>query len=244
MAVPNATGRQDKAMHGMIFDIIPKALRTYAEPKAFFPAWCGVMTLVYEGFTPPLVRIKEQITRELDGLQAENPGTIWSKTTIGAVQDGRRITFEQLLTLRDLCDQYCQQIQRESWLMEIHSLKLVNFACRSLERRVAVYDIPLQSEHDPSPPSAMQRAAVDETLSQLSHDDEELYKYWEHDVARDGNRVSHYRSSYYETTLVYDLPPQKPSWLAGFKNAVDAKLPGLYGWFEDTSLHMTIRAIY
>ena len=76
MQIPNATGGQDVAVHGMIFDIVPQALRTYVEPKAFFPAWCGVMTLVYEGFTPSLVWIKEQIARKLDGLQAEAPGVL------------------------------------------------------------------------------------------------------------------------------------------------------------------------
>ena len=92
-------------------------------------------------------------------------------------------------------------------------------------------------------------------------------------VARDGNRASHYTSPVTGVTLVHPLMavPHTPGSPGGshaqrvgfqhrgveeilarkqlleavreFRAAVEELLPGLYYWFDETSLHITLRAL-
>ena len=168
--------------------IVSKAQQTFAKPKEFFVAWQGVLTLAYEGFTPPLAYIKQELGNKIKGLRPENPGSRWPKTTLGAVQDGNRVTPNQLLTLRDICDKYNRRIRAEPWELAVKTLRVVLFQCRSLERRLAVHDIRLDEPRDPRSPDPNEMADVSRILGQFARGD--LKKYWVH-VAGDGNRVSH-----------------------------------------------------
>jgi len=85
-------------------------------------------------------------------------------------------------------------------------------------------------------------------------------------VNKPGNHLPHYRDDYCGTTLVcfWDsnraaavpvagsasspnadkaMAARAPSWLQAFRDEVDAVLPGYYTWFEDHSLHVTLRTI-
>ena len=58
----------------------------------------------------------------------------------------------------------------------------------------------------------------------------------------DGGREGHYRDVNFGATLVARLK-RLPEALADFRNAVDAALPGMYVWFDDSSLHVTLRGL-
>ena len=61
------------------------------------------------------------------------------------------------------------------------------------------------------------------------------------DAAPDGSREAHYRDAAFGTTLVARVGPGKmPAAVDAFRREVDERLPGLYVWFEDESLHCTI----
>jgi len=119
---------------------------------------------------------------------------------------------------------------------------------------------------DPSPPSAAERARVAAVLAEADAPD-----YWFH-ASRDGGREGHYRSPAPGVTLVHELfsagvpaaapAPAPTEGRAGgpvaaaapalarlaadmrrFRAAVEAELPGVYAWFDEASLHVTVRAI-
>ena len=61
-------------------------------------------------------------------------------------------------------------------------------------------------------------------------------------AARDGGREPHYRDDAFGATLVARLR-RAPGAVAEFRAAVDAALPGMYAWFRDDSLHVTLRGL-
>ena len=117
------------------------------------------------------------------------------------------------------------------------------FQCRSLEKRLATYQINLNpNEFDDNDPPKWHVEEVNEIMNQFSESC--LEKYWM-DVSRQGNRESHYRISHIESTLIYDLPSPKdqPPYIKNFIEEVDKKLPNLYCWFAPESRHITVRAL-
>eukprot|EP00249_Psilotum_nudum_P004339 c17859_g1_i1 orf=161-475(-) len=57
-----------------------------------------------------------------------------------------------------------------------------------------------------------------------------------------GNRSTHYRCSRTGFTLVHFLM-HIPNVVRSFKSKVEACVPGMYDWFAEESLHITIRAL-
>ena len=55
------------------------------------------------GFPLALKDLKNNVDRVLPGLPKENPGSMWPKTTLAPLKDGRRLTPEQLKLLMDIC---------------------------------------------------------------------------------------------------------------------------------------------
>lgn len=107
---------------------------------------------------------------------------------------------------------------------------------------------------DPSEPSPQERARVDTILGEADHPD-----YWFH-ASKDGNRESHYRGTALGATLVHELACFSPAGQRGvtsdrnystalpdiirrFRLRVEEAMPGAYAWFEEASLHVTIRAL-
>ena len=78
------------------------------KPCALFAAWSGVLTMVYEGFPPPLAAIKTALNNDealrSAHLAAENFGSRWPKTSLAALRSASTVlSVAQLETLRDLC---------------------------------------------------------------------------------------------------------------------------------------------
>jgi hypothetical protein len=144
--------------------------------------------------------------------------------------------------------------------IQISHLSVLTYECRSLERvmareRLALLGGPL----DASPPSAEEAARVASVLAEADDPD-----YWFH-ASRDGGREGHYRNMAPGVTLVHELglggggggcgagasasaPLSASSALLlaavrRFRERIDAALPGVYAWFDEASLHVTVRAI-
>jgi hypothetical protein len=227
----------------VIKQIISAKPKTVVKPREFFIAWQGVPTLAYQGFSPTLLDIKTHIREKIPNLREENHGSLWPKTTLGAMGDGKYLTLEEASKLREICSQLNQHIDPHQHRFEIGSLSIVEFECRSLERRRDTYQVQLEgTPGDNDDPTLEHAAFVHLTMEQFSAD--RLPEYLPN-LNREGNRVSHYQEDHVEATLVYDLPKPElqPPFIKQFQDAVDKELPGLYTWFEPKSRHMTVRAL-
>lgn len=241
-------------------------------PKAFFVSWQGVVTLAYSGFPPQLAALKAQLSdAHGDALPKESPGSRWPKTSLGAVRDGKRLTPEQLVALLRVCREESAAAFEEAGgpsSIEVRDLSVLTYECRSLERVMGRERLRLlggggganaadanAAPVDASPPSADEAARVASVLAEADDPD-----YWFH-ASRDGGREGHYRGPAPGVTLVHELglgggggeeggapaaSSSRARLLAAvrrFRERVDAELPGLYAWFDEASLHVTVRAI-
>jgi len=200
-------------------------------------AWNGVLALAYEGLPRPLVDLKARLQAASQAFPAENPGSLWPKTTVAALQDGVRLTPAQLEKLLDVCDQVSHDLEEREDAIDVKDLDLVVYECRSLEKRISQDTMPLDDsqglhEHvDTDEKNKVQRV-VDEAKDP---------HYWFH-ASKDGSRASHYRSCAPGATLVHSLKVP-PKTLEEFQRRVEQAMPGLYTWFDPNSLHITLRAI-
>eukprot|EP00955_Chlamydomonas_euryale_P095860 364965-Chlamydomonas_euryale.AAC.12 len=101
-----------------------------------------------------------------------------------------------------------------------------------------------------SPPSDAELASVGCVMAEMDSPN-----YWFH-ASKDGGREGHYRNGCLGLTLVHDLAAFAPKTGGGshagaatatairaFRMDVAAELPGVYTWFDDSSLHVTVRAL-
>lgn len=129
----------------------------------------------------------------------------------------------------------------------VNRLGLYVYSCRSLERLFSVQLLPLAGWLDPSPPSAEEQRRVSGILAEPAQPG-----YLEL-VAKPGSREGHYRGDRLGVTLAHpllmdgdeaeDARLQLAAAIVRFRARVDAELPGLYAWFDNASLHVTLRAV-
>ena len=55
------------------------------------------------GFPPAITELKRALSEASPGLKAENPGSRWPKTSMGALGDRQRLTPQQLQLLNAIC---------------------------------------------------------------------------------------------------------------------------------------------
>jgi hypothetical protein len=91
------------------------------------------------------------------------------------------------------------------------------------------------------PPSEDELHAVDSVVAQFSGPD--MANEYFHDAARCGSRETRYRGTHAGVTLTARVGKHLPPAVGAFRDAVDKALPGLYVWFEDSSLHCTVRGL-
>ncbi|GIL55474.1 hypothetical protein Vafri_11033 [Volvox africanus] len=230
----------------------PSCLR----PMAFFVGWHGVLTLAYSGFPPALMELKHAINDTVEGLPSEYSGSKWPKTSLGALHDKARLTPEQLERLNVICKEESAKLSQEAdeQAVLVDQLTVVFYGCRCLERRLLEHVVPLHptAPLDPRPVEVSELERVRDVVSEA---DSPAYWFL---ASKDGNRESHYRSSYLGVTLVHDLAvfqdgastraaakygSDLPGIVGAFRDRVEAEMPGLYRWFKDSSLHSTVRAL-
>jgi hypothetical protein len=250
--------------------------RCELRPKQFFVAWSGALTLAWHGFPPEIEALKRDIARAFPALKPENPGSRWAKTTLGCLRDTKRLTPEQLERLGNICARFHSPLNMPvircpgapdddgdgpppttPGCVPVDTLSVITYECRSLERVVSEHVVRLRdagtngaSPHESrvrgDPPSAAERAVVDEVVAQFSFPKDDAKQYF-FDAARDGSRESHYRDTKLGVTLAArvagSLPRELKKLLSEFRQQVDDALPDMYAWFDDESLHCTVRGL-
>ncbi|KAL0029394.1 hypothetical protein WJX77_004302 [Trebouxia sp. C0004] len=210
--------------------------------------------LHYRGFSPALAGLKQELNSKNPELPRENPGSKWPKTSFGALKDNQRLTPEHLSVLLKLCRIFNESLQTEAKKLLVDHLLIVIYKCRSLEKYLELLKVPLSSEDqlDDSMPSQQEQDNVQAVLQEADHP-----SYWV-SASRDGNRESHYRgpalgctlvaslggqTTFTNKTLDHNKGTQLTEVINQFRQQVDQSLPGMYAWFDDGSLHVTIRAL-
>ena len=123
----------------------------------------------------------------------------------------------------------------------VEALSVVLFQCRSLERTLSEQVIHLKGEVSRDVPLPPERDAVNSVLAEFSGP-HSVDDYWVK-AGGDGSRELHYRQTKMGATLVARVGGRLPGAVAAFREAVDAALPGMYCWFDEESLHVTVRGL-
>ncbi|MBL7977895.1 MAG: hypothetical protein JNN12_06105 [Bacteroidetes Order II. Incertae sedis bacterium] len=225
----------------LLRSLIARQPRCFLQPRSFFVAWCGVPMLTYQGFPNPILALKAELEQQIPQLLPENPGSKWPGTTLGALRPGYQLTLEQLKTLRKICTKFEALIEREKVLFALTELQYVLFKCRSLEERILTAPLPLRKgKFDTSPFTHKHLNWINHIHSQF---DEARLEDYLPAVRQWGHRADHYRDTFVEATLIWDLPEEQPGFIKAFMNEVEDALPGYYVWFSPNGLHVTIRAL-
>eukprot|EP00887_Chlorella_sp_A99_P004960 scaffold4.g4960.t1 len=281
-AAPAAAHRREAGSGGPLADALTNTNSSLLEPAAFFVSWHGVITLAYRGFPPALVDLKARLAVAHPGLPPERPGSLWPKTSLGALRDGAALSREQLAALLRICaeesaasfgaalapaaGQWQQQQQGggRPLVITVDMLEVALYECRSQERVLSCQQVWLQPRLDEAPPSGEEQARVAGILAEPDHPG-----YYE-DVSREGGREGHYRGTHLGVTLVHPIafssgaisggPERRPALkmrgldelsdrgrllaaVQRLRARVEEELPGLYAFFSDSSLHVTLRAV-
>ena len=70
-------------------------------PTSALGGTCDLVLL--RGFAPELEKLKEELSSTFPCLPRENPGSLWPKTSLAALEEGRRLTPDQFTSLRTIC---------------------------------------------------------------------------------------------------------------------------------------------
>lgn len=196
------------------------------------------MTLAFSGFPPQLVRLKHALN-DVVALK-ENPGSMWPKATLGCLRDDVRLTPAQLDLLLSICSEHSARLAAAAPLV-VRQLQVVLFRCRSLEEQLSCSTLPLLEPVDDTPPDGAELKHA----ASVANEVDDVAAYWFH-ASKDGQRAAHYRGSATGASLVAPLRAlhaQLGLDVSEFRRAVDAALGPAYCWFDDASLHMTVRAL-
>ncbi|KAK9903307.1 hypothetical protein WJX75_002515 [Coccomyxa subellipsoidea] len=246
---PHVEGEPVATRGNELIEILSSTAACVLRPHAFFVSWQGVVTLAYRGFPPALVRLKQHLDRRHGSLPKENPGSKWPKTSLGAVKDKCRLDPQQLDSLLRICREETEILRGDELASHgflVDRAAVAVFECRSLERLVSWQEVGFSGEVDESLPEAEETERVDRIMAEAEAPD-----YW-FAASRDGNRESHYRDDHLGVTLAFGLPletghieaaAQIGGLIDRFRQRVNAELPGMYAWFADNSLHVTLRAV-
>lgn len=69
----------------------------------YFPPFHSHICVHGSGFPDSLLALKARVAKQYPSLPKESPGSLWPKTTLGALKDGRRLTPTQLQDLIVVC---------------------------------------------------------------------------------------------------------------------------------------------
>ncbi|KAK9813428.1 hypothetical protein WJX73_008260 [Symbiochloris irregularis] len=223
------------------------------QPLCFFVSWQGVLTLAYRGFCPTLCALKANIEALNLGLPKENPGSKWPKTSLGCLKDNKRLTPDDLQKLNEIC-RSCSMKLEDAGNTVVRAAAVVLYSCRSLERVISWHEVAFSATASKVGPSEEEISRVQAVVAEADAPD-----YWI-SASKDGNREQHYRGGFIGATLackpeLEDINnPKVSGWdmvlpwsclgvIRQFQKKVDADLPGMYVWFSEESLHMTLRAL-
>ncbi|KAG6543129.1 hypothetical protein Mapa_015378 [Marchantia paleacea] len=230
---------QESRTCGILISIISRAQACVYDAAEYFVAWQGVLTIAYCGIPASILQIKRDVDQELQGVVRENPGSKWPKTSLACLRDDKVLTLEQLSKLRRICSEESPVLAASTPPIIVDNLSVVLYDNSCLEKIILEATTPLRLPVETSKPTSEEKAHVRRVLDEFAAENLEKYHVL---TSKTGNRSAHYRNSKAGATLVHFLKTV-PAALARFRQRVDEDLPGMYDWFSDSSLHITIRAL-
>lgn len=206
--------------------------------------------MVYDGWPPSAVALKEALVRHHGpSLPPENSGSRFPKTTLGALKEGQRpLDHEQLATLVDLCRKHSFGMRNCALALAVQSLHLTIWRHASHEVLLAKVALPLGPGEGDVAPNEEAQGYVRQVLAEA--DDLKAYL---PAVQRPGSVGRYRRDEGLGSSLVAFVQPPASgdapeSGLLGavtaFRADVEKLLPGLYDFFPEHALHVTVRAIF
>ena len=221
---------------------------TAVEARQFFLSFNSVMTLAYSSFSQTLLNVKAHVESAMHGtLRPENPGSKWPKTTLGCLIKDETPSEDEIHILRDTCSRFTEQLRalsEDDKRAPIGELKVVVFGCRTLEKRLLSLAIRLNATIlvDDKPPVS-HIISVQEVMAQFDASQHRRYYRNLHPKGRTCD--AYYRQEHVEATLIADvcLSDKVKNIINAFTAEVDTGLPGLYEWFDQSSWHLTVRAL-
>ncbi|BBM96726.1 hypothetical protein MPTK1_1g00170 [Marchantia polymorpha subsp. ruderalis] len=230
---------QEPRTCGILISIISRAQACVYDAAEFFVAWQGVLTIAFCGIPNSILQIKRDVDQELQGVVRENPGSKWPKTSVACLRDDKVLTLEQLSKLRRICSEESPALAASTPPVIVDNLSVVLYENCCLEKIILEATTPLRLPVETSKPTSEEKAHVRGVMDEFAAENLEVYHVF---TSKFGNRSAHYRNSKAGATLVHFLKTV-PAALARFRQRVDEDLPGMYDWFSDSSLHITIRAL-
>ncbi|NND71193.1 MAG: hypothetical protein HKN43_06410 [Rhodothermales bacterium] len=214
--------------------------RTILNPVGFFVARSGVLTLAFEGFCSSILNIKRDILTTGFDFPREYAGSQWPKTSLGALRQGISLSMVKIEELHTLCLGWDTFVRQQALPLEVSSLHVIDYGCRSLERVKQEWELPLGGEQGTEssflPPWHLKN--VDDVLSQFHIENLESYA---KQIQQSGNHENHYRDDCTGLSLVVRIKPGLLPFIQKFRDDVDQLLPDHYVWFSEESLHVTVR---
>ncbi|KAJ3060942.1 T-complex protein 1 subunit beta [Podochytrium sp. JEL0797] len=213
-------------MSAVLPALVASTQTTRLVPHTFFIAWNGVLTLAFTGFPAELVSLKDRISTEFGTtIPPENPGSKWPKMSLGALNDGKHLSSENVDQLNAICTQMATNLFLLQDEFPVTKVSYVVLGCASLERIVLRVDMELKGGAGNAEVSQEQIESVDKVLKES--EDKEAYLV---QIQKPGHRASHYKQHRVEATLVTFLGgnPDVVAILDQFREAVDFLLPGYY----------------
>ena len=118
------------------------------KPCSFVVAWHGVLTLEFCKWPVTMANIKTKLSKIPKFRdQTESFGSRWPKITLAALKDDAPpITQETFERLMFLLDQWKPRLQKLP-AIQVESISLVEFDCRSLENIQHLVDVSLMQQH-------------------------------------------------------------------------------------------------
>ncbi len=214
--------------------------QVFFRPMAFFVARCGVLTLVFDGFSNAILELKRGVEKVIPNLEPEHEGSTWPKVTLGMLRDPEVLSARDIVRLRDIADEWNDTLRSEGEIIAVQSLSAVEYGCRSLERRYQTVDLPLKVDELAAKPSQGHAEYVQSIVSQFSREQMDRYAA---ELEKRGHRETHYRSPARGWSLVADIAPDRLPLADAVIDEVDRLVPGKYCRIDPASRHVTIRSL-
>jgi hypothetical protein len=237
-------------------ELVPATLRA----QDVFPAFGGVLCLVFKGFPRPIEQLKGRL--DAAGPSAlgpawakENMGSKWAKVTLAAVRDEVAPDSYDASALAPKLRAVCESFRVKLGKVEIPvtTLSAVRFTTRDLAKTLQVLPVPVAPAADGAELSDATVAVTQEVLGDFFGDGKAEAYCVEH-LQRRRTSASRYLEAvdppmHTLVTYLRDSPDAAAvaalhEVLAEFRTEVDALVgDSVFKWFDADALHCTIRGL-
>ena len=206
-------------------------------PYAFFVAWSGVIALVYERFPLVLHEAKTLANALIPGIDQENPGAMWPKTSLAARSTAQPLRRAEALRLIQLCEEHTERLQAAPPLL-VDNVLLVAYRQRSLERTQGALRVGFNR------PCMTTETSVDPLVAEIVSPSAVLRPVYLERTCAPGHDIAHYREDQAGWSMVVHVGSYFHAYISALREAIEHALPGRYAWFHESSLHVTVRGLH